>query len=131
MPRSMPVAERNRLIKKTLETAFGRGKVRVWGDRGTAYGWVNVRIDWTPLDVDAAREMKILVWKLLDKAKLSNEIGTYGYDDPGSDYGYGSKLSLNFNTCRYFRTMKHSDGTMSVMRDSFGGWESAPVECAA
>ena len=28
------------------------------------------------------------------------EIGTYGYDDPGSDYGFGSKMHLDFGLCR-------------------------------
>ena len=34
----MSTAIRNRAIKKTLETAFGRGRVTVRGSRGTAYG---------------------------------------------------------------------------------------------
>jgi hypothetical protein len=72
----MTVAERNRAIKRVLIGAFPGCKVSVTGDRGTAYGWVNVRIDWTPLDSDQAREMKRLVWQLLDKAGPGKEIGT-------------------------------------------------------
>jgi hypothetical protein len=111
------IAERNRAIKKTLEQAYGRGNVRVRGDRGTAYGWVNVRIDQTPLDMDQAREMKAEVWTLLDAAGLSQQIGTYGYNDPGSDYGYGNKISIEFNAARYYRTMRMSDGTLAAMVD--------------
>lgn len=123
----MTIAERNRAIKRTLETAFGRGKVSVRGSRGTAYGWVSVHIDWTPLDVEKRREMETLVWQLISKADLSKEIGAYGYNDPGSDYGHGNKISINFNTARYFRTMKHSDGSMSVQHDRFAEWQHIPA----
>ena len=34
----MTTAARNRQIKKTLEQAFGKNKVRVRGSRGSAYG---------------------------------------------------------------------------------------------
>lgn len=120
----MNVAERNRAIKRTLEMAFGKGKVSVRGSRGTAYGWVSVDIDWTPLDVDQARDMEAKIWALLKAAGLEKEIGTYGYDDPGSDYGYGREIHIKFNATRYYRTMRHSDGSMSVMREYHGGvWE--------
>jgi hypothetical protein len=36
--------------------------------------------------------------QLINVAKV--EIGTYGYDDPGSDYGYGNKININFDPCR-------------------------------
>lgn len=120
----MQIAERNRAIKRTLETAFGRGKVRVRGSRGTAYGWLTVSIDWTPRDIDQSREMQSLVWDLLTAAKLDTEIGTYGYDDPGSDYGYGREIHIDFNSCKYHRTMRHPDGSLSVMRDYGGQWET-------
>lgn len=120
----MTTAERNRAIKATLTKAFGQGNVRVRGNRGTAYGWVDVHINWTPLDADQAREMKGLVWQLLAAADLSKEIDTYGYDDPGSDYGYGSKCSIDFNDARYYQTMRHSDGTMSVRADRWSDWQS-------
>ena len=38
------VARRNAAIKKLLETRYGKGKVRITKERGTAYGWVDVRI---------------------------------------------------------------------------------------
>lgn len=89
----MEVAKRNRLIKKVLEQRFGRGKVRVRGSTGTAYGWINVKI-YTPNDGRRWSERNAEVMQLLNANKI--EIGTYGYDDPGSDYGYGSKISINF-----------------------------------
>jgi hypothetical protein len=35
---------------------------------------------------------------LIKAAKI--EIGTFGYDDPGSDYGYGSTIHINFEPTR-------------------------------
>jgi len=129
----MDIAERNRAIKRTLEAAFGRGKVRVRGSRGTACGWVSMSIDWTPLDNDKRQEMEAQVWALLGAAGLAKEIGTYGYDDPGSDYGYGNRCSINFNRCRYYRTMRHADGSLSVLTDRYNAeWQSqAEADAAA
>ena len=124
----MAYAERNRAIKKTLELAFGEGKVRVRGDRGTAASWVTVHIDWTPLDMDQAREMRTRVWALLTAAGHDKQIGTYGYDDPGSDYGYGNKISIDFNSPRYYRTMRMSDGRLAVLRDSYRNTDWETVE---
>jgi hypothetical protein len=103
----MTVAERNRRIKQTLIAHYGTGNVRVRGDRGTAYGWVDVRITHklTPTEdlaanpyamSDAARAEEAQVWQLLDQAGLARAIGTYGYDDPGSDYGYGRRITVRF-----------------------------------
>lgn len=124
MPRTMTVAERNRSIKRTLESAFGKGKVRVRGSRGTAYGWINCHIDWSPRDIEQTAEMRSLVWDLLAAAGLESEIGSYGYNDPGSDYGYGRTIHIDFEPTRYHRTMRHADGTMSVQRDYMGPWET-------
>lgn len=90
----MEIAARNRLIKKVLEHRFGRGNVRVKGSRGTASGWVRVRIT-TPEDARYYSERYAEVMKLLGAAKV--EIGTYGYDDPGSDYGHGSQINISFD----------------------------------
>jgi hypothetical protein len=49
------IAARNRAIKKTLELAFGRGKVRVRGSRG---GYVNVHINITPLDWQQEQDLQ-------------------------------------------------------------------------
>ena len=87
----MTAAARNRQIKKTLEQAFGRGKVRVRGSRGTAYGWVSVHITYSPRNIREQQELRTQVMALLNTAKI--EIGTYGYDDPGSDYGYGKTIT--------------------------------------
>lgn len=104
-------ATRNRAIKKTLEAAFGRGKVSVRGSRGTAYGWVSVDIDWTPLDSDQSQRMHAECKALLAAAKI--DLGSTYTDD---DCRYTmDKCHLGFNQPRYYRTMKHSDGTMSVL----------------
>jgi hypothetical protein len=91
----MSTAIRNRLIKKVLTQAFGAGKVTVRGSRGTGYGWVSVDIDYTPRTRDEREELNRKIWSLFGAAKI--EIDTFGYNDPGSDYGYGSKIHLNFN----------------------------------
>jgi hypothetical protein len=83
----MSVAKRNNQIKKVLEAKYGKGKVWVRGSRGTAYGWVSVYID-----DDAGIRSEAM--KLIDESKI--EIDTYGYDDPGSDYGYGRKINISF-----------------------------------
>jgi hypothetical protein len=94
----MTTATRNRQIKKTLEHAFGKGKVRVRGSRGSAYGWVSVHITHSPRNIREQQELRTQVMALLSAAKV--EIGTYGYDDPGSDYGYGKTIHINFDPCR-------------------------------
>lgn len=94
----MRTAERNRLIKKVLSQKFGAGKVRVHGSRGTAYGWVTVKIAYAPKDRDDRDAQRADIWKIFGENKI--EIGTYGYDDPGSDYGYGRKIHLDFEDLR-------------------------------
>lgn len=94
----MDTAERNRKIKQVLTQAFGAGKVTVRGHRGTAWGWVTVNIAYAPRDIEEQRELTAKVWALFKAANIT--IGTYGYDDPGSDYGFGSKMHLNFEQCR-------------------------------
>jgi hypothetical protein len=90
----MSIASRNRAIKALLEKAFGPGKVWVRGSRGTAYGWVHVYVD---VEVSSASwsALRIEVMALIKAAEI--EIGTYGYDDPGSDYGFGSMINISFN----------------------------------
>jgi hypothetical protein len=94
----MTTAERNRALKKVLEQAFGRGKVRVRGSRGTAYGWVSVKIAFAPRNLRESQELRSKVMALIAAAKI--EIGTYGYDDPGSDYGFGKTINVTFEDCR-------------------------------
>lgn len=91
----MSIAKRNAAIKKLLEGHYGKGKVWVRGSRGTAYGWVHVYID-KEVSSEAFREEYRKVGALI-AAEKSIEIGTYGYDDPGSDYGYGSKINYSFH----------------------------------
>ena len=95
----MQIAERNRQIKKTLEKSFGRGNIRVRGSRGTAYGWVSVHINYAPRTPDHRSQIVALIRKMF--ARDGIEIGTYGYDDPGSDYGFGKKIHLGFERCQY------------------------------
>lgn len=109
----MNITERNRVIKKTLETAFGRGKVTVRGSRGTAYGWVSVNIDWTPLDSDTAQTMRSKCKELLRAAKI--DLG-HSYTDDTCQYD-SDQCHINFNPCRYYRTMKMADGRLVALRD--------------
>lgn len=94
----MSYAERNRSIKKVLTEAFGAGKVSVKGSRGTAAGWVTVSIAYAPKDQEEHDALKTKVWELFAAAKIT--IGTYGYDDPGSDYGFGKTINLEFEPCQ-------------------------------
>lgn len=119
----MTTAERNRAIKRVVSDAFPGRRVTVRGSRGTAYGWVRVKIDWTPLDCEKAREMTALIWQLLTAAGLDKQIGTYGYDDPGSDYGCGREIHIDFNSARFRRTMVMSDGTVVGQTDWDDDWQ--------
>lgn len=94
----MTTADRNRQIKQVLTQAFGAGKVTVRGSRGSAYGWVHINIAYAPKDIEERRELTSKVWDLFKAAGIT--IDTYGYDDAGSDYGFGSKMHLNFEQCR-------------------------------
>lgn len=88
-------AARNRQIKKIIEQAFGKGKVTVKGSRGTAYGWVRVKIAYSPRNWQESQDLHYQVMKLIDAAKI--QIDTYGYDDPGSDYGFGKTINIEFD----------------------------------
>ena len=94
----MSCAERNRALKALISKAFAPHKVTVRGSRGTAYGWVTLHIGYAPRNHREAQELRRQVSKLIAADKI--EIGTYGYDDPGSDYGFGSKININFDQCR-------------------------------
>lgn len=84
------VARRNKLIKKALAAEFGYKNVSVKGDRGTAYGWVDIKIkvkkthrecDWLcPLCRDERWRVRDKVWKILKETGLDKELSTY-YDD--------------------------------------------------
>lgn len=93
------IAERNRALKKLLLKAFGAGKVRVRGSRGTAYGWVTCDIAYAPRDWSEAKALEAKVMRLIAVAGI--KIGTYGTPgDMGADYGWGSKIHVNFEPCR-------------------------------
>ena len=92
----MQIAERNRLIKKVLTREFGAGKVTVRGSRGTAYGWVRVKIDVRPNDHEHRETLKSRVWELFDQHNI--KIGSYGTPgDMGCDYGWGREIHLDFD----------------------------------
>jgi hypothetical protein len=112
----METAERNRKIKKVLSESFGAGNVTVRGSRGTAYGWVTVRINYTPRDSEHRREIEAMIWKLFDASGI--KIDTYGYDDPGSDYGYGRKIHFEFNR---IERPAHEQWTPESARARVGG----------
>lgn len=121
----MSQAVRNRAIKSTLESVFGRGKVTVRGSRGTAYGYVNVCIDWTPLDIDQSQRMQGELKALLIAAGI--DLGRTYRDDTCQHTT--DMCHIGFNQSRFFRTMKHADGSMSVIRDYYDSeWETIAAE---
>jgi len=88
---NLRVAERNRAIKKALSKVFGRENVRVRGDRGTAYGWVDITItqpknhkcdgNWRCQEcIKQIEEIKRRVWDILKETGLINYLYTY-YND--------------------------------------------------
>jgi hypothetical protein len=113
-------AERNRKLKKSLVAHFGAGKVRVRGSRGTASGWVTVDIDIVPTNSEHQRELTDKVWELIGAAGV--EIGTYGYDDPGSDYGYGREIHINFADPDFHVRNEGSIFILSANTEAARGW---------
>jgi len=94
----MTNAERNRAIKVLISKAFAGYKVSVKGSRGTGYGWVRLEIGYSPRNSSEQRELTVHIMQLISAAKI--EIGTYGYDDPGSDYGHGKMIIIDFDGLR-------------------------------
>jgi hypothetical protein len=83
-------ALRNRKLKEVMVAEFGEGKVTVHGSRGTAYGWVTLRIDVKPRDHNHRQALQARVWELIDQHKI--HIGSY---DSG-DYGAGREIHIDF-----------------------------------
>jgi len=110
------IAERNRAIKALLTRQFGKGTVKVRSSRGTAYGWLNVDINYRPKNRAHREEIEATIWKLLNAAGLGKQIDTYGYDDPGSDYGFGRKIHFNFGSVleKEFWEMERSNDPQPV-----------------
>jgi len=90
------VATRNRLIKKVLSSEFGRDNVSVRGSRGSAYGWVDIKIkakkphgwecDWRcSLCREVSDKIKERAWQILKETGLDRELYTY-YDDMGYEH---------------------------------------------
>ena len=86
------IAKRNRAIKKVLSKEFGRENVRVRGERGTAYGWVNVTVTipanfritdggyYTQEAKEAMNQTQRRVIEILKREGLWEQLGIY-YDD--------------------------------------------------
>jgi hypothetical protein len=94
-PEGSRFARRNRLIKAALAEEFGWGNVSVRGDRGTAYGWVNIKVRvkkphsgecdlFCPFCRDFRDKVRARVWQILKQTGLDREIGTY-YSDVGDE----------------------------------------------
>ena len=107
-------AERNRKLKSAIEKAFGRGKVRVYGHRGTASSWATVKIAYAPRNWAEAKELETKVWQIIRAAQIA--VPTYGYDDPGSDYGFGNCLHINFEECQDHQAAREA-GTLNAFYD--------------
>jgi hypothetical protein len=84
-------ALRNRKIKRVLEAKFGRGKVRVTGERGTAYGWVRVVIIGDRPQGQEYRDARGEVIRLIQEAGI-----TLGYYD-SADYGAGHEIAIDWS----------------------------------
>jgi hypothetical protein len=120
------IAERNRQIKKTLELAFGRYKVRVRGERGTSYGWANVEIAYSPRDWKQARELHTQCLALLRAAQI----------DLGCWYGYMDnaplpEISITFDRCRYRETFVAMGGRRYGRQEDNEDWQLIEPEHAA
>jgi hypothetical protein len=89
------IALRNRQIKKILEQAFGRGKVRVRNGRGTSWGWAHIDIGYAPADWQQERELNALARKLIHAAGI--DLFHY-YGD--MDNMPRDEMSVTFAPCR-------------------------------
>lgn len=132
----MSYADRNRAIKKLLEGNFGKGNVTVRGSRGTAYGWVTVKINYAPRNSDHRREIEALIWKMFDRDGI--KIGTFGTPgDMGCDYGWGHNIHINFNQCldvfNEGETVKTCNGQTATIksRDYCNGGDWYKIELAS
>jgi hypothetical protein len=114
------IAIRNRQIKTTLESVFGKGKVTVRGSRGTAYGWVSIHVDWTPLD---SEQESRLIGELKDLMQAAGIKLGRTYTDDTCQYE-SDMCHLTFNRTKYYRTMRDSDGSLLVIRNYYEStWE--------
>jgi hypothetical protein len=79
-----------------------------------------MRVDFTPLDNEQRRDLEQKAKQLLRAAKV--DLGR-AYTDDTCQYTT-DQCQISFNTCRYHMTMRHSDGSLSVIRDYGGEWEA-------
>ncbi len=118
------IAARNRAIKASMEEVFGRGKVRVGGSRGTAWGYVKVTIDHTPLDWDAAR---LLATKLKERMRDDGIDLGHAYTDDTCQYDT-DQCRIEFNRCRYIHTFIDGGGARWGKREEFAEYKYERVE---
>lgn len=90
------IANRNRAIKKTLAAVFGRDKVTVRGDRGTAYGYASVHINHSPRDFEQLDQLRTLCRQLLIKANI--DLGHRYTDDTCQNTC--DEVSIRFGRCQ-------------------------------
>jgi len=101
----MRCATRNKFIKKALASEFGWKNVSVTGDRGTAYGWVNIEVrvrkphegkcDWRCDTCNEERDRVVgRIWKILTETGLEAEL--WKYMDEMGDERYQCIISVSF-----------------------------------
>lgn len=121
------IADRNRAIKQTLGKLYGRENVTVRGSRGTAYGWVHVKINRTPLDAAQAE-----VWGAEARAALMAAKVDLGraYTDDDCRFEM-DKCHIGFNSARFYRTNRTSDGAIWGQTYDSDAWvPMTPAESA-
>lgn len=95
MTASINVASRNRAIKKLLEGIYGPGIARVTGERGSAYGWVNIQFTRKPELLShlcpSYTDLKASIEALCKEAGI--ELFSYCGDMPGEKH---TCLSISF-----------------------------------
>jgi len=100
MDNQVTVAQRNRAIKKALVEIYGSKNVGLHGSRGTAYGWINIKVTMPKPAHECSGEYRCSICRDLSRAeenkieqiardivkKIGSWIGTYSSDD-----GYGTQ----------------------------------------
>lgn len=91
--------ERNKAVKAILAKAFAPHKVSVTGDRGTAYSWTRIYVDYAPKTNETWRRLDGLIFQACARAGIKFPT-SYG-DGPGDgDYPC---VTIEFNRERLVR----------------------------
>jgi len=122
------ITERNKRIKKALAREFGYKNVSVRDGRGTATGWVNVKIRIPkPADGDifkAKEEARDRACELLEKTGLCDEVGVW-YDDMGikrKEIIIGVKVDENLKREQKRETVEVDKGSYKVIYEGSWTW---------